>query len=191
MRRAGAALCSPRAARSRPRFRAEPAFPAATSVQPIVGWRDFFADPKLRLVIDQALTNNRDLRIAAANIAAARAQYQVQRSNQLPHLDAGLGATLAQQPAAVAGVPGAGAFNEHIFTANIGVNAFQLDLFGKLRDLSRAAQENYFANRSARDAAQISLVQAVAAAYVTLGRRSLAAARRRGRRLSAAAAAWS
>ena len=63
-------------------FPTGPAYaPRDADVQPVVGWRDFFADPRLKSVIGQALANNRDLRAAVANIASARAQYQVQRAD--------------------------------------------------------------------------------------------------------------
>ncbi len=148
---------------------------APTADAPIVGWRAFFADPKLVTVIDAALANNRDLRIAVANIAIARAQYHVQRAALLPTIGANLGATFSQTPAAVASggavAPGQSAspVTQSLYTANVGVSAYQLDLFGKVRNLSRAAQDQYFASREARDAAQITLVSEVAADYVTLG----------------------
>ena len=145
--------------------------PPSASVQPVVGWRGFFADAKLEAVIDEALSNNRDLRAAVARIAVARAQYQVQRAELFPHLNAGAGATIGQEPASViAGqaVPGEGEVNIHQYSVNAGVSAYELDLFGKLRDLSRAALEQYFSTRAARDAAQITLVGQVAADYLTL-----------------------
>jgi len=150
---------------------AYPAAPAA--VQPIVGWRDFFQDPKLKTVIDQALANNRDLRIAVANIAAARAQYRVQRAALFPTITANAGATLGEEPASVltGGVtPGAkGEVDEHVYSLTAGATSYQLDLFGKVRDMTRAAQEQYFATKQARDAAQITLVSEVAADYLTIG----------------------
>ena len=155
-------------------FPTGPAYPAApTAVQPIVGWRDFIQDGKLKAVVDQALANNRDLRIAVANIAAARAQYRVQRAALFPTITAQGGATLGQEPASVAAgglAPGAtGEYDEHIYSLTAGVTSYQLDLFGKVRDLTRAAQEQYFATRQARDAAQITLVSEVAADYLTIG----------------------
>ena len=153
-------------------FPTGPAYPPpATDVQPVVGWRDFFADPRLKSVIGQALANNRDLRAAVANIAAARAQYQVQRASLFPHLNASAGATIGQEPASVltgVSIPGQGEVNIHQYSIGAGVSAYELDLFGKLRNLSRAAQDQYFATREARDAAQIALVGEVAAAYLTL-----------------------
>ncbi|MGI8840528.1 MAG: efflux transporter outer membrane subunit [Caulobacteraceae bacterium] len=167
-------------------FPTGPAYAPPTSVQPVVGWRDFFADPKLKTVIDEALANNRDLREAVANIAAARAQYQVQRANLYPHLSATASATFGEFPstsslvtqppptggggttAAAAAPSNNGSFHEHQYDLNLGVSAFEVDLFGKLRNLSRAAQDQYFATSEARDAAQITLVGEVAADYVTL-----------------------
>ena len=161
-------------------FPSGPAYaPPGSIVQPVVGWRNFFADPRLKAVIAQALITNRDLRVALANVAAARAQYQVQRADLYPHLTADAGATFGQFPAGSSfggtgsggvGVPPAGAspFTEHQYSVGLGVSAFQVDLFGKLRDLSRAAQDQYFASREGRDAAQITLVGEVAADYVTL-----------------------
>jgi multidrug efflux system outer membrane protein len=157
-----------------PNFPTGPAYPAAPTVaRPVVGWRDFFSDPKLKTVIEQALANNRDLRIAVANIAAARAQYHVQRAALFPTISAQAGATLAEEPASVvaggAAPAGAGAFDEHVYSLTAGTSAYELDLFGKIRDLTRAQQDRYFATQAARDATQISLVSEVAADYLTLG----------------------
>jgi multidrug efflux system outer membrane protein len=155
-----------------------PATTAATSAAQI-GWRDFFADSKLKAIIDLALANNRDLRVAVANVAAARAQYGAQRSQLLPTLDATAGATYARVPLSTLGantggsVPAGGAsrdyYNEKLYNAGVGFNAYELDLFGRVQSLSRAAQDQYFATEQARRAAQIALVSEVAADYLTLG----------------------
>ena len=149
--------------------------PAPAVPQPVVGWQAFFSDPKLKTVIGEALANNRDLRVAVANIAAARAQYHVQRAALFPKLDANAAATFGQEPLSVASgglTSGAGAsstVNERLYSLTAGVSAYQLDLFGRVRNLSRAAQDQYFATRAARDAAQITLVSEVAADYLALG----------------------
>jgi multidrug efflux system outer membrane protein len=146
--------------------------PPAVS-RPLVGWREFFSDPKLKAVIDLALSNNRDLRLAVATIAETRAQYHVQRAALFPTINASASATLAQEPDSVVtggAIPGAsGTFDEHIYSLTAGASAYELDLFGKVRDLTRAQQERYFATRQARDAAQIALVSEVAADYLALG----------------------
>jgi multidrug efflux system outer membrane protein len=148
--------------------------PPSPAVEPVRSWRDFFADPRLKTVIAQALANNRDLRIALANVAAARGQYVVQRAAQFPKLDATASATYGQTPvsalgggAFAAGRPGV--FNERFYNVGAGVSAWQLDLFGKLRDQTRAALDTYFATREARDAAQITLIGEVAADWLILG----------------------
>ncbi len=156
-------------------FPAGPSYPPlGAQPQGVVGWQDFFSDPKLKTVIGEALANNRDLRVAVANIAAARAQYVVQRSDLFPKFNANVSATLGQTPLSVlaagsSGTTPKGDYNERLYNANVGVSAWQLDLFGKQRDLTRASFEQYLATRAARDAAQISLVQQVAADYLAVG----------------------
>jgi outer membrane protein, multidrug efflux system len=147
-----------------------PAYPAANGDAAIAGWREVFTDARLRRVIEQALADNRDLRIAVANIAAAQAQYHVQRAALFPAVEANAGATYATEPiAAFTGGTGTGSVNEHLYSASVGFSAFELDLFGRLRSLSKAAQEQYFATEQARRAAQISLVSEVAGDWLTLG----------------------
>ncbi|HWD66536.1 MAG TPA: TolC family protein, partial [Caulobacteraceae bacterium] len=146
--------------------------PPAAEVAP-VGWQDFFADPKLERVIAEALADNRDLRIAVANIAAARAQYHVQRAALFPTLTANATATYGQEPVSVisggAVAPGQSTtFNERLYSLTAGVTNWQLDFFGKVRNLTKAAQEQYFATRQARDEAQLTLVDEVATDYLTL-----------------------
>ena len=155
-------------------FPAGPAYaPPPASPVAAAGWREFFSDPKLKRVIEQALANNRDLRIAVANIAAARAQYHIQRAALFPTVTANANATYGQEPASVissgAVAPGQSAeFNIREYSLTAGFTAWQLDLFGKVRNLTRAAQDQYFATRQARDAAQITLVGEVATDYLDL-----------------------
>ncbi len=150
--------------------------PATPSVQPVGAWRDFFGDARLRALILQALDNSRDLRIAVANVAASRAQYVVERSNLFPKLGATLSATYGQTPTSAlgsggfsSGGGGSGVYNERLYNAKVGVSAWELDLFGKVRNATKAALDSYFATRAARDAAQITLVGGVAADWLILG----------------------
>jgi len=105
----------------------------------------------------------------------ARAQYDVQRGYLLPTITLDASATYARIPSSAVGggafgaVGGARAFNEKLFSLTAGTTAYQLDLFGKIRDLTGAAQARYFATRQARDAAQITLVSEVAANYLAIG----------------------
>ena len=156
-------------------FPSGPAYATATDTRPLVAWREFFFDPKLRALIDEALVNNRDLRIAVGNILTARGQYQVQRSDQFPKLNVQAGATYGQFPSGVSpgagggASAGAGVYNERLYNLGAGVSAFQLDLFGKQRNLTRQAFEQYLSTRAARDAAQITLISEVANDALTLG----------------------
>ena len=127
-------------------------------------WRSFFTDPRLKKLVGTALENNRDLRVAAANVLAARAQHRVQRADQFPTVAAGASATLTNQSAqgAVSGV------DVDIYQAQVGVSAFEVDLFGRVRNLSRAALEQYFASEEAERAARISLIAEIATAWLNL-----------------------
>src|SRR5206468_922905 len=116
---------------------------------PSISYRDVFRDPKLQALIEQALVNNRDLRIAAANIASTRAQYRVQRSELFPQIDAGGGATAT-------GVSGGGTNTR--FAVNVGLTNFELDLFGRVRSLSHSALDQYFATEAAARATRLSLI---------------------------------
>ncbi len=144
--------------------------PAATDAPDVtaIGWQDFFVDPKLRAVIALGLENNRDLRIAAANVLQARALYRVQRAGIFPTVDvtASHNSNNGAAGAASAGVATAGLTES--FSASVGVSAFEIDLFGRLRNLSRAALEQYFATEEARRATRIALIGEIASAWLTM-----------------------
>jgi multidrug efflux system outer membrane protein len=125
-----------------------------------IDWQQFFSDRRLKALIALALQNNRDLRTSVLNIERVRAQYQVQRSEQYPTLL--LGATGLAQPNA------SGRGDNTFYTAGLNVTGYELDLFGRVRSLTDAALQQYFASEEARKAAQISLIAAVANTYLTL-----------------------
>jgi multidrug efflux system outer membrane protein len=135
--------------------------PAATDID----WRTFFADAKLRSLIELALANNRDLRVAILNIEQARAQYRVQDAQTLPTVNASGSGTAARTPASLSGT--GAAVTSHQYSANLGVSAYELDLFGRVRNLSSQALEQYLATEQARSTTQISLVAEVTTAYLT------------------------
>ncbi|HEX4199163.1 MAG TPA: efflux transporter outer membrane subunit [Caulobacteraceae bacterium] len=139
--------------------------------QPVVGWQDFFSDPRLKAVIGQALASNRDLREAVANIAAARAQYTVQRAALFPTVNAQASGQYGQEPTSVLteNPRARGETTLQLYSLTANVSAWQLDLFGKIRNLTKAAQIQYFASRQARDAAQITVVSEVASDYLAVG----------------------
>ena len=144
-------------------------------------WRSFFTDPKLRALIQLALDHNRDLRVAVLDVAEARAQYRVQRAALLPHIDASADAIYEHVPASVLGATtgiaatGAAAAPESSsasifireYEATLGVSNYELDLWGRVRSLTRQALEQYLSTDEARRASQISLISQVATDYVT------------------------
>ena len=130
-----------------------------------VGWRTFFADAKLRGLFELALDNNRDLRVAVLNIAQARAQYRIQDAATLPTLSASGSGTATRTPASLSAT--GEALTSHQYSATLGVSAYELDLFGRVRNLSAQALEQYLSTEEARRSTQISLVAEVATAYLT------------------------
>ena len=154
---------------------------AATDAPDItqVGWRDFFLDPRLRQVIETGLANNRDLRIAAGNVLQARAQLRVQRSDLLPTATVSGAGTYTNNVFGAGGGgvgggvgPGAGvgtgSSDLEIYSINAGISAFELDLFGRIRNLSRAAQEQVFASEEAQRSTRISLIAEIANTWLTM-----------------------
>jgi multidrug efflux system outer membrane protein len=138
-----------------------PADAAATAGLP---WRSLVSDSKLVAVIEQALANNRDLRVAAANVASARAQYRVQRSSQMPTLSAGADASIGESGVSQFGAAGV----TESYAANVGIGSFEIDLFGRLGNLSTAAFETYLATESGARSTRITLIGETASAYATL-----------------------
>ncbi len=129
-------------------------------------WKEFFTDSRLQAVIETALENNRDLRVAALNVEKARAMYRIQRSDLLPKLNA-TGSGFKQR------VPGdlSSTGNDMIaeeYRVELGIAAWELDFFGRIRSLSRQALESYFATEEARRGAQLLLVSEVANAWLKL-----------------------
>ncbi len=129
-------------------------------------WQEFFKGDELRALIAQGLENNRDLRQAMLNVEIARAQYRIQRSELFPTIGAN-GQMSRQRIPETASSTGQSSTQTQ-YSANIATTAFEIDLFGRLRSLNRAAMEDYLATSEARNAAQISLVSEIANAYLTV-----------------------
>ncbi|HEX8543351.1 multidrug transporter [Pseudomonas syringae] len=129
------------------------------------GWRQFFHDPALQQLIQTALVNNRDLRVAALNIDAYRAQYRIQRADLFPAVSATGSGSRQRVPANLSTSGESGITSQ--YSATLGVSAYELDLFGRVRSLSEQALETYFSSEEARRSTQISLVANVANAYLT------------------------
>ncbi len=157
-----------------------PAAPTDAVDASSIGWREFFLDDKLRQVIELGLANNRDLRIAAGNVLQARAQYRTQRGELFPTIAANATATYtnnmmgggAGAGAGAGGAVGAGSGSSSdldIYSGQVGVSSYELDLFGRIRNLSRAAQEQVFASEEAQRSARITLIAEIATAWMTMG----------------------
>src|SRR5689334_1253835 len=144
-----------------------------------IGWRDFFTDPRLQRLVEIALENNRNLRIAVLNVAASEAQFRIQRGSLFPAISA-TGAGLAERLPAngalpLGGVAGSGGNTQvssgsaattlHYYSAGIGFTNYELDLFGRQRSLTTQAFEQYLAQSESRRSTQISLVAEVATDY--------------------------
>jgi multidrug efflux system outer membrane protein len=147
-----------------PTWPSGPAYPAPAAAEaPSLSYREVFRDPHLVALIDRALAENQDLRAALANVEIARSQYQVQRAELLPEVQANLSASESRSQSSVARLQA-----EREYQANIGVTAFELDLFGRLRSLTHAAFEQYMASAAGARSARLTLVREVARAYLTL-----------------------
>lgn len=123
-----------------------------------LAWAEFAGDARLRALIDIALRNNRDLRIAALNAEQVRAQLGVQRADLWPTLNAGL------QPSSTP----SGTGNQRSYTAGLQVSGYEIDFFGRVRSLGEAAAARYVASEEGRRAAQVSLIAAVVSTELAL-----------------------
>jgi len=165
---------------NRPPFPVAPAWPESAAVSadsnlpgsPLaaeVPWKEFFTDKNLQAVIELALANNRDLRIAALNVEKVQALYRIQRSQLYPTVDVSATGDLYRLPKTSTfgsfNVPKATTVEQYSVGA---VASWELDFFGRVRSLKRAALEQYLATDETRSAAQISLVATVANSYLAL-----------------------
>jgi multidrug efflux system outer membrane protein len=147
-----------------------------------IGWRNFFTDPHLARLIEIALENNRNLRIAVLNVSASEAQFRIERGNLFPAISA-TGSGVAEKLPANGALPlggvsgsggsglvpsGTGATTFRYYSAGIGFTNFELDLFGRQRSLTTAAFEQYLAQSETRRSTQISLVAEVASDYLAV-----------------------
>ncbi|HEY6134809.1 MAG TPA: efflux transporter outer membrane subunit [Rubrivivax sp.] len=147
----------------RPAAPVAPAFPDAAGAagRPAadIAWADFLTDARMRMLVEAALQNNRDLRIAVLNVEQARALAGAQRADLLPSV--GLGASGNRIPNGEGGIAST-------YSVGFVVSAFELDLFGRIRSLSEAAAARYLASEEGRRAAQVALIAAVANAELAV-----------------------
>ncbi|MBP7827614.1 MAG: efflux transporter outer membrane subunit [Verrucomicrobia bacterium] len=140
--------------------------PAAPEEILDLGWREVFTDAKLQQVIELALTNNRDLRLAALNVERAQAYYGIQRAELLPAVSATGRGSKARVPADLSSNQRRQTVER--YDVNLGVAAWEIDFFGRIRNFKDRALEEYLATEQARRSAQILLVSSVAQTYLAL-----------------------
>lgn len=149
--------------------------PLATTADKLA-WRDFFVDPALQRLIGIALQSNRDLRTATIDVAQAQAQFRVQHASLFPSLSVtGVGEYEGLSNSGLVGggsasstaIPtGAGGRTFRYYTVSAGVSSYELDLFGRVRNLSRQAFEKYLAQEENRRAVALTVIGNVATTYI-------------------------
>ncbi len=139
---------------------------AGTPTAQELKWQEFFTDKKLQKIIETALENNRDLRLAALNVERARSMYGIQRAELFPSVNT-VGAGGKQRRSADLIAPDDSRTMEQ-YGVNLGITAWEIDFFGRIRSLKDQALEAYLATEQARRSAQIALVSEVARTYLTL-----------------------
>lgn len=162
---------------TRPAPPVAPEFPGATPASAgyqasDVEWRDFFGDERLKKLIELALVNNRDMRVAVLNVEESRAEYRVTRSASYPTVN--VSGSYTRSALSSTGFPQAGSgsgtsstFISNEWSASVGTSSYEVDLWGRVRSLNRQALEQYFATDEGRRNEQISLVSQIATEYFT------------------------
>ena len=129
-------------------------------------WRKFYTDPALQRLIQIALDNNRDLRVATLNVEQIRAQYRMERSALLPSVNGSAGGSRQRIPKDLSGTGDPMTTTQ--YSVSGGVTAYELDLFGRVRSLKAQALERYLASEEAQKSARLSLISAVAIQYLNV-----------------------
>ncbi|MBI1677261.1 efflux transporter outer membrane subunit [Escherichia coli] len=121
------------------------------------GWRTFFVDDQVKALIGEALINNRDLRMATLKVQEARAQFGVTDADRYPQITAGSSGTYS-------GKLKGDSSTDREFEAGLNLS-FDLDFFGRLKNMSEAERQNFFASEEARRAVHILLISNVSQSY--------------------------
>jgi len=132
----------------------------------IMSREKFFTDKKLQTVIETAISNNRDLRLAALNVERVRALYGIQQAELLPKINAAGSGSQQRVPADLSST--GASMTAKQYGVNLGISSWEIDFFGRIRSLKDQALEEYLATKEARNSAQIMLVSEVARVYLTL-----------------------
>jgi multidrug efflux system outer membrane protein len=140
--------------------------PATNAIAADIGWREFFDDARLQRLIELALENNRDLRVALLNIENSRAALQAAQLALLPQISASGVETRERLPVGFSDTGQAMTIGQ--YSAAFGFTGYEVDLFGRIRSLKAQALEQYLSSEEARRAAHLSLVSEVAVQYLTV-----------------------
>lgn len=135
---------------------------------PAITYKQIFTDVRLQTLIAQALVNNRDLMVAAANIAEAREQYRIQRAQQFPQLNASAGVTPTITRSSSGSGSSSGGSNGVTADYSLGLSVpnWEIDLFGRLRSLTKAQFERYLATEAGARSTRLTLVADIANAWL-------------------------
>ena len=130
-----------------------------------LAWKDFFTSPILQNMITIGLKNNRDLKTASLKIEEARASYRIQKSNILPSVDGKTSVARQNIPDNASLTGNSQTVSQ--YNVGLGITAFELDFFGKIRSQNKVILEQYFATQEARNIVQISLISDISNRYLT------------------------
>ena len=133
----------------------------------LADWAEFFTDERVKKLIALGLENNRDLRTAMHNVEAARAQYRVSRGQLLPSVAAVASESAQRTPRRVSS--SGRTVVSHVYSANAAMASYELDLFGRIRNLNEQALQQYFVTEAAQRTAQMTVVTEIARTWLSLG----------------------
>ena len=142
--------------------------PAAADALQLLLWQQWVESAGLRQLIELGLQNNRDLRVAIANIEKARAQYGVQRADQLPSLNANAQGSRTRTADDLRSSTAPSSVANQV-SVQLGLASYELDFWGRVRNLGEAALQQYLLVEENRRSVQLGLITDIANAWVALG----------------------
>ncbi|MBV6343037.1 efflux transporter outer membrane subunit, partial [Candidatus Magnetobacterium casense] len=133
---------------------------------PQLRWQEFFTDARMQQLIETALNNNRDLRLAALSVERTRALYGIERAGLLPTASATV--SDSNKRSSYDSVRVEEPRTTQQYSVNLGIASWEIDFFGRISSLKDAALQQYLSTQQARRSAQLSLISAVADTYLSL-----------------------
>lgn len=139
---------------------------------PIADWRQFVPDPRLHAIMEAAFEHNRDMRIAVARIEEARALHGIARAERFPAVNIHAPVDASRTPGSARSTGGFANSGQDIiyrrYDVELSISSFELDFWGRVKNLEKSALESYLATVEAREAFRLSLITDVGRAYFTL-----------------------